>query len=242
MKSREEFCAGIANIELNHSQRAIALLWFYRQSQEFEERSASDLANDLHDEGFPKANVTRLRDDLKKNRYVVTGKRSGTFQLDVRRLTALDDEYSAILGTKKVSVKGTILPLDSVQGTRIYLEQLVYQLNGSYESGFYDACAVLCRRLMESLIIEVYISQKRQHEIQNNGAFLFLDALVKYIDADKTITLGRNTPKTMSEIKQLGDTAAHDRVYITKKEDIDDIKAKYRRLISDLLVASGVKK
>ena len=38
-----------------------------------------------------------------------------------------------------------------------------------------------------------------------------------------------------------GVTAAHDRTYITQQIDIDDIKARYRKLISELLVASGLK-
>jgi hypothetical protein len=242
MKSRKDFCVGLAELELSPIERAVAVIWFYRQSQEFEERSASDLASDLQDEGFPKPNVTRLKEGLKKSKYVVNGKRKGTFQLDVRRIKELDDSYSGMLGMRRVKITGAVLPTEIVAGTRVYLEKMVYQINGAYESGFYDASAVICRRLMESLIIEVYISQNRQHEIQNNGVFLYLDALIKYISNDKTVILSRNTPKSMLEIKQVGDTAAHDRVYITRKEDIDDLKAKYRRLISDLLSASGIKK
>ncbi|HAH44487.1 MAG TPA: hypothetical protein DCM07_06440, partial [Planctomycetaceae bacterium] len=204
MKNRSEFCADLADLTLTHIDRAVAVLWYYRQSQEFEERAASDLAADLHEEGFPKPNVTRLREDLRKSRYVVKGKRTGTFQLDVRHLVALDEQYQDMLGLRRITVTGAVLPVESVAGTRAYLEQMVYQINGAYESGLYDASAVMCRRLMESLIIEVYISKKRQHEIQNNGVFVFLDSLVKYISNDKSLTLGRNTPKTMAEVKSVG--------------------------------------
>jgi hypothetical protein len=242
MKSRAEFCADLSNLNLTHMDRAIALLWFYRQTQEFEERAAADLAADLHEEGFPRPNVTRLREDLCRSRYVVRGKRKGTFQLDVRRLSDLDDKYLDVLGLRRVKVTGAVLPVETVAGTRAYLEQIVYQINGAYESGFFDACAVMCRRLMESLIIEVYLIRKRQHEIQNNGVFVYLDSLIKYISNDKSVTLGRNTPRTMAEIKQVGDTAAHDRVYVTRKEDIDDLKTRCRRMISELLVTSEIRK
>lgn len=117
---------------------------------------------------------------------------------------------------------------------------MVYQINGCYEYGFYDACATLCRRLMESLIIEVYIHNGQTHEIQNNGMFLGLEKLISKISNDNQINLSRNTPKTMTLIKELGDTAAHDRVYITHQQDIDDVKAKYRRMIQDLLNASDI--
>ena len=46
----------------------------------------------------------------------------------------------------------------------------------------------------------------------------------------------------MDEVKQIGDTAAHDRTYITQQGDIDDLKTKYRKLISELLVLAGIHK
>lgn len=62
MKTRTDFAQALAKQELSHVDRAIGLLWYYRHSQEYEERSASELATDLHDEGFPKPNVTRLHE------------------------------------------------------------------------------------------------------------------------------------------------------------------------------------
>lgn len=240
MSSRREFVKRFANLNLSHVGRAVALLWYYRQTQEFEERTASELANDLHDEGFPKPNITRLKQGLSTSRFTVRGQRKGSFQTDVRRLSQLEAKYGDFLKIKRVEVSGSIIPDEWLSGTRTYLEMLVHQINGSYECGFYDACAVLCRRLMESLIIETYISRKRHHEIQNNGIFFPLERLIGYIHSDNTVTLGRNTPKTMVEIKELGDTAAHDRVYITHQRDLDDIKLRYRRMIKELLVVANI--
>jgi hypothetical protein len=242
MADRTRFAKTITSLKLSHTERAIAFLWYYRQTQEFEERTASELANDLHDEGFPKPNVTRLGSDLARSRLTITGRRSGSFQIDVRRLSDLEEKYGGFLRTKKVEVHWAVIPTDWVTGTRVYLEQLVYQINGSYEFGFYDACATMSRRLMESLIIEVYIQDGRHHEIQSGGVFLGLERLIAHVRSDETLTLGRNTPKTMTETKQLGDTAAHDRVYITSKQDIDDIRARYRRMLQDLLSACGIRK
>ena len=63
-----------------------------------------------------------------------------------------------------------------------------------------------------------------------------------HVGKDQNIQLSRNTAKTMRDVKQLGDTAAHDRTYITPQIDIDDVKARYRRLIKELLLVSGVTK
>jgi hypothetical protein len=91
---------------------------------------------------------------------------------------------------------------------------------------------------MESLIIEVYINARRASEIRSLGAFFMLDRLIGFICTDTNFPLSRNTPKAMIDIKQIGDAAAHDRIYLTNKIDIDDIKQKYRRLIQELLVLS----
>ncbi len=240
MANRTSFARGLAKLTLSHRDRAVALLWYYRQSQEFEERTASELANDLHDEGFPKPNITRLARDLSNSHYTTRGQRKGSFQIDVRRLDKLEEEYGGLFELKKVVVSDSIVPGEWVAGTHVYLEKLVHQINGCYEYGFYDACATLCRRLMESLIIEIYISEGRHDEIQRNGLFVGLEKLIFHVQSDTKLTLGRNTPKIMIAIKELGDTAAHDRVYITGKQDIDDMKARYRRMIRDLLAAAGV--
>jgi hypothetical protein len=241
VKDRSAFCSAIAALDLSHPDRAIALLWYYAQTQTFEERTASELATDLREQGFPRPNTTRLHNDLKRSRYTVRGRRAKTFQLDVRRVADLDSRYASFLGVVEVKVEGQILPLDLFKGTRrLYLEKMAHQINACYEYGLYDACAVLCRRLMESLIIEVYIKNGLQHEIRTGPAFFMLDALIAHIRSHTTLVVGRNSPNTMDDIKQLGDTAAHDRTYITQARDIDEVKAAYRRLIQDLATGAGV--
>ncbi len=238
--NRAAFARRIADLPLTHADRAIAFLWYYTYSQEFDERTPSELASDLHEEGFPRPNVTRLRDDLRRSRLAIRGSRKGAFQLDVRRKAALDEKYGEIANLKTVEVSGELIDPDTVAGKRTYLERLVFQINGSDEYGFYDSTAVLLRRLIESLLVEIYIHEKRAGEIRKDGAFLQLERLIAYVRSDQAITLSRNTPKTMTEVKQLGDTAAHDRVYITQKSDIDDLKPRYRRLLQELLSLSGI--
>ena len=240
MVTRSEFAKELARSTLSHTDRAIALLYYYRETQQFEERTASSLASDLFEEGFPKPNVTHLKANLAKSKLTLKGKQNGSFRLDLRKVPELAENYGAHLKTKKVEVGNAVLPAEWVAGTRVYLEKMVYQVNGSYEYGFFDGCAALCRRLMESLIVEVYIHERRQHEIQQSGVFIPLEKLIKYIAGDPKIPLGRNSSQTMNEIKQLGDTAAHDRTYITPQIDVDDLKSRYRRLIKELMDKAGI--
>ncbi|SRR6266404_1875016 len=242
MVSRTDFARLLADQPLSHVDRAVAFLYYYRETQAFDERSARDLASDLHDEGFPRPNVTLLKRALSKSKFTTKGSQPGLYKLDLRRLPQLEAAYADFLNVRKVTVSGAVIPSEWLSATRPYLEKIVYQINAAYDYGMFDACAVLCRRLMESLIIETYLHQKRHSEIQTNGVFLMLDGLITHIVADSHITLSRNAPKTMREIKQLGDTAAHDRTYITPQVDIDDLKARYRRLIQELLSTAGISK
>lgn len=241
MATRQEFSRRIAEVATTHLDRALAFLWYYGYSQEYEERSPAELAGDLHDEGFPRPNVTRLRDDLRKSPFAVRGSRKGSYKLDLRRKGTLDEQYQELLNIKVVKVTSSVLNPGLVANTRGYLVRLVHQINGTYDFGFFDGTAVLCRRLMESLLIEVYIHEKRTDDIRQGGAFFQLERLITYIQQDSLVVLSRNAPKTMTEIKQLGDTAAHDRVYTTQQADIDDLKARFRRLIQELLALSGIR-
>jgi len=49
-----------------------------------------------------------------------------------------------------------VVPMTLVRGTRGYIERIANQVNGAYENGWYDACAVMIRRLLETLIIEAF--------------------------------------------------------------------------------------
>lgn len=241
MKPRNEFARDLAELGLGPTERAIAFLWYYRESQEFEERTASELAADMHEEGFPRANVTRLANELRRSRFTIRGTRDRSFQIAVGRLAELQQRYGELAAVNRVDVQDAVLPAEWFQGTRPFLERIVHQINGTYQFGFYDACATLCRRMLESLIIETYIHLRRAAEIRRENAFFMLDPLITKICNDNTLTLSRNAPETMNEVKSIGDTAAHDRNYITEQLDMSDMfLVRYRRLIRELMGMAGI--
>ena len=72
-----------------------------------------------------------------------------------------------------------VLPTSVVRNTRGYLEKVANQINGCYERAWYDACAVMIRRLIETLIIEVYEHYKIAQNIKGpSGDFFFLRDLI----------------------------------------------------------------
>jgi hypothetical protein len=240
LKTKSEFAKSVARTGPEQVDLAVAFLWYDRKSEQHSEKTPSELAQDLHDEGFPRPNVTRLRESLAKSRYVTRGKKPGSFQLNLAWLAELDQKYSDLAEVHSVEVSGDVLPTSMVRGTRLYLEKIVHQINACYELGLYDGAAVLCRRLMESLIVEVYIAKRRADEIKSNGVFFDLSKLIARIKGDSALHLARESGKTIDKVKDLGDTAAHHRTYITQKQDIDEVRSNYRKLIVELMTLAGV--
>src|SRR5688500_8944581 len=110
MKSRAEFLGQLNGSDITHSERAIALIWFYRETQQYEERSAAELAKDLREEGFAQINVSRLDDSLRRSRFLVRGRQARTFQINLRRLTELNERYESLLALKRVNVTENVIP------------------------------------------------------------------------------------------------------------------------------------
>jgi len=94
---------------------------------------------------------------------------------------------------------------------------------------------------METLLIQAFEKAGHEDKIQNvAGNFLQLAEIISVAGSNKYVRFARGSSKTMEKIKSIGDTAAHNKSYITKKTDIDDIKFEYRRLIDELMHLSGL--
>lgn len=128
-----------------------------------------------------------------------------------------------------------------VKGTRSYIEKISNQINGSYENGWYDACAVMIRRLLETLIIEVFEQFHLESIIKKNGEFLFLGDLITKILSEQSWTLGRNTRNTLPRLKDVGDKSAHSRRFNAVRQDIDNIKSDLRTVVQELLILAKLK-
>ncbi len=138
-----------------------------------------------------------------------------------------------------------VLPRVVVEGTRGYIEKVVDQINGTYENGCFDACAVMIRRLIETLIIEVFEGNALADRItSSDGEFLSLKGLITALIDQKTWHLGRNTKKaleTLPTIKAFGDFSAHNRRYNAYRDDIDKMIPDLRVVVQELLTLAKLK-
>lgn len=130
-----------------------------------------------------------------------------------------------------------------VSNTRGYIERVVAQINGSYENGWYDGCAVMIRRLLETLIVEVFEHHKIASKIknQNTGDFYYLSDLISCTLTEPSWNLSRNSRQSMPRLKTVGDLSAHSRRYNAHRSDIDNIIPDLRVVIQELLYLAGLK-
>jgi len=135
-----------------------------------------------------------------------------------------------------------VLASSLVRRTRGYIEKTVNQINGCYESGYFDACAVMIRRLVETLIIEAYEHKGIAERIKNsNDEFFPLSDLIDKILSEKMWNLSRNTKSALRDLKRIGDLSAHNRRYTAHRSDIDKVLNDLRVATQELITIAGLK-
>lgn len=135
-----------------------------------------------------------------------------------------------------------VLPASLARDTRGYIERIVNQINGTYEKGWFDACAVMIRRLIETLIIEVFEHYNIASKIKNkDGDFLFLNDLIDKVISESTWNLGRGTKTSLRQLKNIGDKSAHSRRFNARRWDIDKIMDGLRTASEELIYLASLK-
>lgn len=155
-------------------------------------------------------------------------------------------EVDKLLGPPEEGLKATrqgVLLKALVRDTRGYIEKIANQANGAYENGWYDAAAVMIRRLLETLIIETFEKYGIDAKIKDkNDNFFYLRDLIKCTLDEKAWNLSRNSKAALPRLKDLGDKSAHSRRYIALRGDTDPNLADIRVVVQELLFLSGLKK
>jgi hypothetical protein len=136
-----------------------------------------------------------------------------------------------------------VLPNSIVENTRRYIEQIVYQINGCYAQGCFDACAVMTRRLIETLIIESFEKYNIADNIKSvDGNYLYLRDLINKSLEEKAWNLGRNTKAALKRLKDIGDLSAHSRRFIAHRSDIDNIIPDLRIVVQEFVHLAEIQK
>jgi hypothetical protein len=236
-----DFLRVIEDRDLKLIDRALSLLWWVGRDDPTRGMSPAAICSELELAGYPKQNVSRLASALREHRST-TKAGKGEWRLHPRMRRDLDAEYSFALKPKPPAQSDSVLPTDLFAGTRGYVERVIDQINRSYDAELWDCSAVMCRRLVETLIIETYEKSGRANAIKgNDGQFMMLNGLTKYLEGDPDIHLGRSAAKGLRDFKQLGDLSAHNRRFNARRDDIDRVRDGLRVASEELLHLSGLR-
>ncbi|PZO03153.1 MAG: hypothetical protein DCF29_12455 [Alphaproteobacteria bacterium] len=182
-----------------------------------------------------RVNSSRLKTNLAKHADVVRGKTGDTFRIRAGKSAAYESRYGDLRSPDLIAVPDNFLPASISLGGRRHLESLRREINGNHEFGFYNSCAVMCRRLMECLLIEAFdVSGNKAAILGGDGNILGLNDLLAKAKAGSHFKLSRNASRIADRVKDSGDAAAHSRHYVTSQRDIEDLNPGFRQLISEL--------
>jgi hypothetical protein len=224
-------------------QKALAVLLWHSENGKVEEMTAGALVRVMHENGLGASNSTSLKQTIARTKLAT--KRGNTFRLKAAGKLEIQQWLKGLFDEREpeVSHSDGFLPSDIWQGTRGFLEKVCIQLNGCYKFGYYDAAAVMVRRIVETLIIEVYVHVKRDLEIKDSdGNYLMLSGLVGKTLGTNGLSVGRDTKKNLQALKDLGDRSAHKRNYNAIKNDLEKVQTPLRVTVDELINLSELKK
>lgn len=129
-----------------------------------------------------------------------------------------------------------LLTLEIFNGTRGYLTNNAKEAALCYDFGQYNACLIMLRKLIETLIIELFEKKGIENKIKDtNQDYFQLSYLIDGFLTEASWSVSRNTKKSIPDIKKYADLAAHNRRFSAKKTDVDKIRADLRIVIQELL-------
>jgi len=165
-----------------------------------------------------------------------------------KRLAASRDLVFALRTTWKASksvpavIEDGLFPLTIlVQANRGYLVTVGRQMNGCFNQGWNDACAVMMRRLIEISIIEAFEHKGIAQKIKGgDGNYLHLTDLVARALAEPTLPLSRNAKKHLPQLRDVGHMSAHGRYFLAQKGDLEKVQSGCRVVVEELLHHAGL--
>lgn len=233
------FLRAISHEKVGNAERAIALGWFHSVTSNDAAFTASEICGEIEKAGYGKQNASRIRSQMAKDkRTVKVG--ANAFRISEKARQALNESYLKFLEVVPVERTDSVLPESLFASARSYTEKVVRQLNASYHYGLFDCCAVMCRRLVETLIIESYEVAGKEGSIRDNdGNFFMLARLVAQLETKNDLSLSRNAISAVKQFKSLGDLSAHNRRFNARKTDIDAVAGPLRVACEEFLHLAG---
>jgi len=239
----EAFIRQVSGDELKEVESAVAIIWFATHSRNgVEDVTAREIADVMISHRMSSTvNASRLTRNLTKHPQIVRGGRASSFRIRASDDEKLSQKFSNHVGLSRAPVNDGFISADINLGGRRHLDQVRREANGSYERAFYNAAAVMSRRLAEMLLIEALENAGASSRIRDgSGHLIGFSDLIAVAQSGQFIKLSRTAPNAIQKVKELGDGAAHHRHFVAAKKDLDALNPAYSMLISELAAAGGL--
>jgi len=130
-----------------------------------------------------------------------------------------------------------LFPLNLLAQTgRGYLATIGRQMNGAYGMAWFDAAAVMMRRLIEISIIEAFEANGVESKIKDAaGNYLQLSDLISRALGEPSLRLSRNAKKALPKLKDIGHMSAHGRYFTAQQADLDEVQPGCRVVVEEFL-------
>lgn len=233
----DTFTARLSNAGLREVDVAVALIWFRTHSEtDVADVTAREIADLMRQQRLSGAvNVSRLNRSLANHSDTVRGHRTDSFRIKKASDESLSSRFSEYADLSRAPVKDLLISASIELGGRRPLEAIRREANGAYERGFYNSAAVMCRRLVEMLLIEALEKKGAGEKIRDaNDSLLGFADLIAVAKSGKYLKFSRSAPGALSRAKELGDAGAHHRHFVAAKKDLDDLNPGLALLISEL--------
>jgi hypothetical protein len=218
---------------------AVGILWHTDRELEGTALSARAIAEIVHSAGGAMPNVSRLRGRLESDKRCIKA-RNGDFQISGRSRAELTNHYREFAGPMRPENSGSVLAVEPFAHSRKYIKNVLHQINASYDHALFDCCAVMCRRLFETLIIDAFDHQGHLNLIKDgNGEILMLSGLIGVLNGQTAFRVGRQTKQAAMKLKSIGDWSAHNRTFMAQRSHIDGIAHDLSVASMDLLHLAG---
>jgi hypothetical protein len=239
MSETQRFLQSVIDLEVSNAERLVALLWFCSLGDQMRAMTPSELCHEIEESGFGKQNTSRSRTQLSKDRRTVKSG-SDSFRISAKARGSLTSTYSCLVDVIPAPRTDSVLAEDLFSHAHGYTRKVVRQVNASYHYGLFDCTAVMCRRLLETLIIETYEVASQEAQVKGpDGNYLAFSGLLGRVGSDRVVTLSRNGLKGLKDFKSLGDLSAHNRRFNARKNDIDRVRDGLRVACEELLHLAG---
>lgn len=119
------------------------------------------------------------------------------------------------------------------------LPQLINEANQTYAAELFNSCSLLCRRILEIILIRALIDQGSEQDIIDNNSngdrYQRFSVLINKAKNRNYMALHKKTKACLEIVKDVGNLAAHSDYRCVDKKQIDKFKDDIHHTVLDIL-------